>query len=60
MSRKKKLAKENFKNYGIGLFEFIKFSMWKPEKTASLVKEVQGVENYRKILNHHETFKRKA
>jgi len=43
-----KLAKDNFKNYGIGLFEFIKFSTWPMKKIASLVKEVKGWEYFEK------------
>jgi KDO2-lipid IV(A) lauroyltransferase len=43
---KEKLTRENFKNYGIGLFEFMKATLWKPEKTASLVKEVAGFEYF--------------
>ena len=45
---KKKFAKENFENYGIGFFEFIKFTLWKPEKSASLVKEIEGYEHFEK------------
>jgi Kdo2-lipid IVA lauroyltransferase/acyltransferase len=45
-AEKEKFVKENFKNYGIGLFEFMKATLWKPEKTASLVKEVTGFEHY--------------
>jgi len=43
-----KLAKENFKNYGIGFFEFAKFSTWPVEKVASLVKETEGWEYFEK------------
>lgn len=43
---RKKFTRENFKNYGIGLFEFMKTSLWSPQKTASLVREVEGFEYY--------------
>jgi KDO2-lipid IV(A) lauroyltransferase len=39
-------ARKNFINYGIGLFEFMKMTLWKPDRTASLVKEVTGFEHY--------------
>ena len=42
--QKKKFALENFRNYAIGFFEFVKFTVWPLEKTASLVKETEGLE----------------
>lgn len=45
-AEKENFARENFRNYGTGLFEFLKMTLWKPEKTASLVKEVTGFEHF--------------
>ncbi len=42
-------AKGNFKNYGIGFFEFVKFSTWPVKKIASLVKETEGWEYFEKL-----------
>ncbi|MCX8092876.1 MAG: hypothetical protein N3E50_01760 [Candidatus Goldbacteria bacterium] len=39
---------KNFKNYGRGLFEFIKISISAPEKIVSLVKETNGLEYFYK------------
>ncbi|HDT15606.1 MAG TPA: hypothetical protein ENN55_05285 [Firmicutes bacterium] len=47
---KKTIALENFRNYGINAFEFIKFSFWNSEKTASLVKETSGLEEMEKAV----------
>ncbi len=47
---KKDFAKKNFRNYGIGFFEFVKFTVWKPEKITSLVKEVDGIEYLEKAF----------
>ncbi len=43
---KKDFAKKNFRNYGTGFFEFAKFTVWKPKKIASLVKEIEGIEYF--------------
>ncbi|MCX7697919.1 MAG: lysophospholipid acyltransferase family protein [Candidatus Goldbacteria bacterium] len=51
LKEKEKFAKENFKNYGIGLVEFIKFTLWKPEKIAGLVKKVEGIEYFEKAFS---------
>lgn len=48
---KENFAKENFKNYGIGFFEFVKFTLWKPEKIAGLVKEVDGIQYFEKAFS---------
>ncbi|MBP7792145.1 MAG: hypothetical protein KA120_03690 [Candidatus Goldbacteria bacterium] len=45
---KKEFVKKNFKNYGRGLFEFIKISVSPPEKIASMIKEVYGLEYFHK------------
>lgn len=47
---KEKFAKENFKNYGIGLFEFIKFTFWHTSKIAQLIKEVEGINYFEKAF----------
>ncbi len=39
---------KNFKNYGRGLFEFIKMSVSPPEKITSLVKQSYGLEYFNK------------
>ncbi|MFP4466485.1 MAG: lysophospholipid acyltransferase family protein [Candidatus Goldiibacteriota bacterium] len=48
---KKRLALENFRNYGIGAFEFMKFSHWSPGRIASLVKETQGLEPLKEAVS---------
>ncbi len=45
---KKSLVRRNFENYGTALFEFVKFTVRKPEKTASLVKETDGIIHFEK------------
>jgi KDO2-lipid IV(A) lauroyltransferase len=45
-----KFAKANCKNYGIGFFEFAKFSSWPPKKIVSLIKEVHGIEFFDKAI----------
>lgn len=47
---KKVFARKVCANLGIGVFEFAKFSVWAPEKIASLVKEVQGMEYIEKAV----------
>lgn len=47
---KEKFAKDNFKHYGIGLFEFMKATLWPPEKIASLIKETEGFEYFEKAI----------
>jgi Kdo2-lipid IVA lauroyltransferase/acyltransferase len=49
-AEKEKFALENFKHYGIGLFEFMKASLWSPEKTASLITEVEGFEYFEQAV----------
>lgn len=49
-AEKRSFAVEVCKNLGIGLFEFAKFSTWKPEKIASLVKKVHGLEYIQKAV----------
>ncbi len=48
---KEDFAKKNFSNYGIGVFEFVKFTLWRPEKIANLVKEVEGIEYFEKAFS---------
>lgn len=45
---KEEFIVKNFKNYGRGLFEFIKISVSPPEKITSLIKEVHGLEYFHK------------
>ncbi len=49
-AEKKEFAKKNFMHYGIGLFEFMKATNWPPEKTAALVKEVEGFEYFERAI----------
>lgn len=45
---KKEFIIKNFKNYGRGIFEFIKISISQPEKIKSFVREVNGLEYFYK------------
>ncbi len=49
-------AKKNCENYGIGFFEFAKFSIWNPEKIASLIKEVRGLQHYEKAVKEGKSY----
>jgi len=42
---------KNFKNYGRGLFEFIKISVSPAEEIKNLIKNVQGIEYFQKAKN---------
>jgi KDO2-lipid IV(A) lauroyltransferase len=43
-AQKRDFALKNLCNYAVGFFEFAKFTVWPLEKTASLVKETEGLE----------------
>jgi KDO2-lipid IV(A) lauroyltransferase len=45
-AEKKKFAMKNCRNFGIGFFEFAKFSTWSPEKISGLVREVEGAQYF--------------
>jgi KDO2-lipid IV(A) lauroyltransferase len=47
---KEEFIKINFKNYGIGFFEFVKFSVMPLKKIAGLVKQVEGIEYFDKAF----------
>jgi Kdo2-lipid IVA lauroyltransferase/acyltransferase len=49
-SAKKEFAMANFKNYGRGMAEFAKINIWPVSKSASLVKEVIGIEHFEKAF----------
>ncbi len=53
---KKEFIIKNFKNYGRGIFEFIKISVSPPEKIALLVKEVYGLEYFYKAKEEGRSF----
>jgi KDO2-lipid IV(A) lauroyltransferase len=42
--KKREFALKNLSNYAVGFFEFAKFTTWPLKKTASLVKETEGLE----------------
>jgi KDO2-lipid IV(A) lauroyltransferase len=44
-------ARDNCRNYGIGFFEFAKFSVWPSEKIASLIREVAGIEYFDRAIS---------
>jgi len=45
LREKRRFASDNFANYGITAFEFLKVNTWKPEAIAKLISGAEGIEH---------------